>query len=284
MAVLLGVGVTDVSGVLGIGQTHMGPSKCTLAAGWIRPATLTAGRNIFGEGSLVWGVKIHTTTSELRIMSDATTDGAYTTSGLGLTVGQWQWVCIMCYIGTSSTMTVKCYTAIESGPMTEVTVVVTTAAVGSFGATAGTNPQNGNQGGGASQAFEGEIEQFVWMSGLRNIIILSSALGTPSTADLEQNVRALVVPLWAGDQESIMRGGIDFSATTTQNPWRIVCPFVDCNVATGSNSQNLGRIPHTQSTPPAGTHSFSGTGPPSWTQTRAPRPAQIRPGWAWMRR
>lgn len=172
----------------------------TFLAGWFKPTTLTAGRGLIGAGA-VFGAEIDTTTSELRLRTDNTTDGQWTTTGVGLVVNQWQFIAILntctdtgpaaawrVWSGTSETAPLDC-------PVTQAV-----APVGAFaGSTAVTV---GNKAAGGVLAFQGQVgTNLVVRCGTVGAISAMpiAAHGAISTDDATLVLNRFVLPIWKGN-------------------------------------------------------------------------------------
>lgn len=186
---------------------HGGPatsgagSHCLYHAMWVYPTTLTAGRVLWGNGA-TWRIEIAPTTSELRIVSDNTTDGVRETSGLSLTVNQWRFLAFLTNTNnTGPVLDTRVWAGTpEIGP-TLISTTQITAPVGNF---TGANAHTwGNQSSTATVAFQGDIGEVWWgytqqTAGTQNPFDVM-AYGT-ITAELEENVfRRWVMPRWRGD-------------------------------------------------------------------------------------
>jgi hypothetical protein len=142
-----------------LATTAMGDTRNLYISGWWKPTTLTAGRALFGVAT-VPRVEINSTTSELRIWADcATTDGQWTTSGVGLTVDLWTFIAFV-HSWTSSapaTASMRLWRGTIDEPPVEVTISQATAPSG--GPTGGSTLAIGNATSATSIAFQGEIAE-----------------------------------------------------------------------------------------------------------------------------
>lgn len=169
---------------------------------WVYPTTLTATRTIFSFGAN-WRIRIDTTTSELRLVSDNTTDGEWTTTGVNLATNSWTFLAV---IANPSNTGPVCDWRVWAGtletPPAEVTVTNAVAPVGNFGGSTAVCIGNADMGG--TVAFQGSIESFVFgnFSGFLNATtgafpIAASGTITQAEADLIRD--QYVTPIWRGN-------------------------------------------------------------------------------------
>lgn len=146
-------GATSHDITFAAGATMGGTGNATFVYGWWLPTTLTAGRGLWSAGNTT-GAEIDTTTSELRLRTDNSTDGQWTTSGVGLAVDQWQFLAFL--LTTDNTN--GAYWAVWSGTLetlpVEATVSVAVARIGNFSGSS--SFYIGNKGTG-TVAFQGDI-------------------------------------------------------------------------------------------------------------------------------
>jgi hypothetical protein len=211
-----------------------------LVAGWWYPSTLTAGRGYWSAGDIC-SARVDTTTSEIRLVFDgATTDGEYTTSGLGMVTDLWQFLAFFGAMESSGNLaglrvwraTVNDYPAI----LTPSEVV---APAGNWASSAALTL--GNIGTG-SAAFQGNIG---WghFAQVRNIGIngpFSTASSGVVTDDVARNVETRwVAPLWQG------RPIAEFRPPTATTQWHFAHLALDGNPALASLiSQDMAQPAH----------------------------------------
>lgn len=189
---------TTCSFIIGVGAN----SRIAIIAGWWRPTTLTATRGLWSAGNTV-GAEIDTTTSELRLRTDNTTDGQWTTTGVGLAVGTPKFLAfaLNCY-NTGPAAAWRVWAGDVQTPPAEVTVTQATAPVGNF--TGSTSVYFGNKGTSTTLAFQGAIEE-CWTTAF----ITTDWTMTPLTDGVINQVDAdliysrMVLPMWAGTYETI---------------------------------------------------------------------------------
>lgn len=177
-----------------------GNSTLCLAAGWFYPTTLTATRGLFSYGN-VCGVAIDTTTSELRLKTDNTTDGQWTTSGVGLVVNQWSFIAFMLTCSnTGPTAAWRVWSGTVETPPVEITVTQVVAPAGNF--TGGTAFTVGNIGTG-TLAFQGDIGPVITchppVNNTTTGFLQNAAAGAITQGEADDAYRKVVLPFWNGE-------------------------------------------------------------------------------------
>lgn len=168
-----------------------------LTVGWWYPTTLTATRGYFSAGN-VYGMEVDTTTSELRLRTDNTTDGQWATAGAGITINNWWYIAhIASTTNTGPAAAHRVWVGSASDPPAEVTVSVSVAPSGNF--TSSAIRYAGNKGTG-TLAFQGDVG---WMSqvssnGAAPQMFGIAAAGTISNAEADLIKAQWVIPLWLG--------------------------------------------------------------------------------------
>lgn len=193
-------GAATTDNVNTTGASSMATGSTILVTGWWLPTTLTAGRGLWSVGATA-GCKIHTTTSELQLITDNTTDGLTTTSGLGLTVNTWTFLAFLgSFNDTGPASAWRVWKGDQNTAPVEISTVVTTAPVGNF--VGSTLWFVGNLGNG-SVAFQGDIAGYTYMHGTGTgptaSILAPTTQGAISQVDADLVLRDLVQPLWLGD-------------------------------------------------------------------------------------
>ena len=171
----------------------------TLVCMWVYPTTLTAGRGLWSFGT-VFGAEIGTTTSEVTLRTDNTTDSVWNTSGLGLVTNKWQFLAFLNSCNNTGPATSwRVWIGDNETSPVEVTATQATAPVGSFVGT--TALCIGNKGTAGVVAFQGTIGSFTCMiqgtTGINYSIPLTTAGTIPQEA-ANQVLERLVRPLWQG--------------------------------------------------------------------------------------
>jgi hypothetical protein len=190
-----------LNAVLAFGAT----ARACLITAWYYPTTLTAGRKLFGAGA-TWGAEVDTTTDELRLRTDNTTDGQWTTTGVDMAVNEWKFIAIMnstLNTGPAGAWRVWVGTA-ESAPV-EATVTVATSPVGNF--TGSTTLSIGNSGA-ATVAWQGDIESMYAVTtsqtaGVTTNPFSVAAYGAITNAEAQLALERYVRPLWLGDRPTL---------------------------------------------------------------------------------
>lgn len=171
------------------------------AMGWFYPTTLTATRGLFSWGATC-GVEIDTTTSELRLRTDNTTDGQWTTTGVALALNTWSFIAfaLTCW-NTGPSYGWRLWSGTADTAPVERTVTLATAPVGNF--TGSTAFCVGNKGSAGTLAFQGDIGPvLVGTCGVNNATtngIPNATGGAISQAEADFILSRLVLPFWAGE-------------------------------------------------------------------------------------
>lgn len=205
-----------------------GNSGTLLVAGWWRPTTLTAGRTYWSAGNVL-RCEVDATTSELRLVTDNTTDGQWTTSGAGVVVNKW---CFLAFFGsfnnTGPAAAWRVWVGDEHTLSAAITPTQAVAPAGNF--TSSGNIYAGNAGTG-SVAFQGQIG-WMFAGSAANVSVIGpwgvAASGVIDAADELRAYKTWVQPLWKGRlNRAALRNGSpnqDFSA--------IVMDFSDAGFST----------------------------------------------------
>jgi hypothetical protein len=204
----------------------------SLMMGWIKPTTLTAGRGIVGAGT-IFGAEIGATTSELLLRTDNTTDGQWTTTGVGLAVNQWQFLALFNTCNnTGPAAAWRVWSGTSEAAPVACTVTQTVAPVGNF--TGSTAVTLGNKGAAGVLAFQGQIGAWIFhrnaTSGNGASMPLSIG-GAVTAAEEEFLFHRYVMPVWRGEwipfclrnwatdnaQASVMYAPLDFALPIEQD-------------------------------------------------------------------
>lgn len=168
-----------------------------LVAGWWKPTTLTATRGLWSAGN-IFGAEIDTTTSELRLRTNQTTDGQWTTTGVGLTVDEWKFLAIAnsCNNTGPSAAWVVWSGTNETIPQ-QVTVTQATAPAGNF--TGSTAIFLGNKGTD-SLAFQGLIGPAIFVRNNTDRLgaVPTETAGAFTQEEIDLMYNRIVLPVWAG--------------------------------------------------------------------------------------
>lgn len=204
--------------------SNLTDNRQELVCGWYYPTTLTAGRKYWGASATI-GAEIDTTTSEIRMRSDNTTDGQWLTSGAAITTNKWWFIA---WLAATENTTVagdwRVFIGDNETPPTEVTVTNPTVRSGNY--TGNVNTTIGNAGSTGSLAFQGDIESYSMVianssSGPCALSIATSGVITNGEADnIRQNI---LTPLWLGRPFSWR-----LMTAIINTPWQIVhAPLLD---------------------------------------------------------
>jgi hypothetical protein len=167
-------------------------------AGWWKPTTLTATRGLWSAGN-IFGAEIDTTTSELRLRTDNTTDGQWTTTGVGLTVDQWKFLAFAnSCSNTGPTASWVVWSGTNEVAPQRVTVTQATAPNGNF--TGSANTYLGNKGTG-TLAFQGQLGPAVFGRNPSSIFgyVPTTTAGTIAQEGIDYVYANLVLPIWLGN-------------------------------------------------------------------------------------
>lgn len=178
-----------------------GNNTVSLFMGWFYPTTLTATRGLF-SWSTVFGAEIDTTTSELRLRTDNTTDGQWTTTGVGLTLNEWKFIAVAATCSnTGPTAQWLVFSGTDVTAPSAVTVTQATAPAGNF---VGSSSFTVGNRGVATQAFQGDIGPYLVVSQTTisgtTVPLPTQNAGsfTQSESDIIKN--AIILPFWMGNQ------------------------------------------------------------------------------------
>lgn len=174
-------------------------NNAALVCGWFYPTTLTAGRTLWSFGN-VTSVQIHSTTSELQLNIDHTTDSTFTTTGVGLATNTWTFVaCLGTSNNTGPADAWRVWSGTITTPPVECTVTAGTSPSGN--ATASTAFTIGNKGTG-TVAFQGDIAEIGYITAPQNAAsnffqLAASGAITQAEADFVRD--RFVIPAWRGE-------------------------------------------------------------------------------------
>jgi hypothetical protein len=184
------------------GPTIGATATALFVAGWWRPTTLTATRALWGFGATL-GAEIDTTTDELRLRTDTTTDGQQTTTGVDLVVDEWKFLAFFAsFLNSGSASVWKVWAGDITNPPTAKTVAVAVASSGNF--TGSTTFFVGNKSG-ATIAFQGDIANIECsVTGASAVVGVTThpfgiaAYGALTAAEEQHILETFVWPAWQG--------------------------------------------------------------------------------------
>jgi hypothetical protein len=193
-------------------------STAGLVCGWWYPTTLTATRGLWSLGN-TFGAEIDATTDELRLRTDNTTDGQWTTAGVDLAVNNWKFIAFLgTFNNTGPAAAWRVWAgSVDSAPI-ECTVTSAVAPVGNF--VVNGNFYMGNKGTGAL-AFQGAIGDVSIHStsaagGVTAHPFSLATLGAITNAEALFVYERFVLPIWAGNgfrQSGALRRNGAFNAS-----------------------------------------------------------------------
>jgi|NOAtaT_7_FD_contig_21_5801800_length_1031_multi_3_in_0_out_0_1 hypothetical protein len=186
-------------------------------AGWYYPTTLTAGKALWSVGAVNRAV-IASTTSEINLFLDRTTDTQYTTSGLALAVNRWHFIAFLLNsFNTGPVTTWRVWGSVGTAIPEPVTVNQTVA--GSGNATGNTIVTVGNIGAAGTSAFEGDIGRFDYFVGTLANAFLPNTTGLISAAEEKMVFEQVVVPIWSGQFPTFLGSGTQSNNAITHVIW-----------------------------------------------------------------
>lgn len=176
-----------------------GNLSTSLICGWWYPTTLTATRGLWSTGN-VFGAEIDATTDELRLRTDNTTDGQWTTTGVDLAVNNWKFIAF--FNTCSNTGPAAAWRvwagSIDSAPV-ECTVTNAVSPVGNF--VSNSSFYLGNKGTG-TLAFQGDIGDCGYLltttAGASVNPFSIAAVGAVTNTEAQFIYERFVLPFWMG--------------------------------------------------------------------------------------
>lgn len=257
MAYTFGAGTGDDINITAVGSMG-GDNGSVFVAGWWYPTTLTATRGYWSAGN-TFGAEVDTTTSEIRLRTDNTTDGQWVTSGAGITVDKWWFIAFLAALeNTTVAGDWRVWVGDAETPPQIITPTVAVSRSGNYvGSTAWTI---GNKGTG-TLAFQGDIG-WVTMALSSNVGVLNwshiATSGVIAATEAEMVERRLVTPLWAGRGPDVH----EWSPAAMSNQIGVVHFPLD--------QQGAPAMQMSGSTSPANPVSLTINGA-TWTENRPPR-------------
>lgn len=168
---------------------------------WCNPTALTSGRALIGFGNNLSRIALSAASGEIDLSLDApTTDGLWTSAGLGLSTGAWRFIAVAWSCVSGPTIDARMWAGDGVTPPAAVTFSQATAPVGALSTQSSATLGNGS--GSAAIAFVGDLEQ-------ADLFSTSAAAGATHpfgqaaygafSAEAEALVLArYVLPLWEG--------------------------------------------------------------------------------------
>ena len=208
----------------------------SLVYGWWRPTTLTATRGLWSNGNII-GAEIDATTDELRLRTDNTTDGQWTTAGVDLAVGEWKFIaCVRSSLSGTPSAAWRVWAGDITTAPVEATVTNAIAPVGNF--VGGASFFLGNKGT-ASLAFQGEISNAGEIgssdtAGITTHPFGIAAYGAITNAEAAWIYEQFVLPAWSGDYSFA-----HINRTSSVEHWHLSCDPLFAAVGEVRNSATV---------------------------------------------
>ena len=186
----------DITASVGLSMCDDG--RVALVCGWWYPTTLTATRGYWSVGA-TFGAEVDTTTSDIRMRTDNTTDGQWLASPCLITVNKWWFIAWL--VATENTTVPgawRVWVGDAERPPTEVPVTNPTVRVGNY--TPASAFFIGNKGT-ATLAFQGDVG---WVSCLNlngpaiNNAFTVATSGVIADDQAENTLKRWVLDLWMG--------------------------------------------------------------------------------------
>lgn len=190
-------GVVGSRATFTVSPTMGASGSAGVFTGWFRPTTLTATRRYFSAGS-IFGAEVASTTSEITLRTDNTTDGQWTTSGAGITTNKWYFIAIMWSTNnTGPAAAWRVWIGTEDTPPVEVTVTQNTAPVGNF---TGSGTLTFGNTGANNVSYQGDLaEQSLLTITTLGWLGLTSTAGTITQGEADRVLTNYVQHMWRGD-------------------------------------------------------------------------------------
>jgi hypothetical protein len=137
-----------------IGLSTGASATAVFVHGWWLPSVLTATRGLWSIGAIT-GAEVNSTTDELRLRTNNTTDGQWTTTGVDCVVDEWKFIAFfLSCLNTGSADAWRVWAGDVNTPPAAITLTEAVASSGNF--TGDTNFTIGNKSTG-SLAYDGRI-------------------------------------------------------------------------------------------------------------------------------
>jgi hypothetical protein len=167
--------------------------------GWWYPTTLTSGRGYWSAGNTI-GSEVDSTTSELRVRTDNSTDGQWITTGAGIVVDKWHFIAwLNCTENTGTLTEWRVWVGTQDSEPVQITPTVSTAPSGNFNSAS--TRYLGNKGTSSTLAFLGDIGWGFWLvvdsQGMPNALN-SATVGVIGPGEDDFVRERLVFPIWRG--------------------------------------------------------------------------------------
>lgn len=200
-----------------------GDNSCHLICGWWKPEVLTATRKYWGFGQ-TYGAEVDSTTSEIRMRTDNTTDGQWLTSGAGITAGNWHFIA---WLSVTENTTVagqwRVWVGTVDQPPLPITVTNPTSRSGNYtGSTTFTIANESLASNGLDCTFGYAISLVTTAVGMNQWSTIATS-GALNTAEEENIYKRWVLPIW--NDEFFLNA---FKPNTLSGSFSLV--YINCEV------------------------------------------------------
>lgn len=200
-----------------VATTWGASGQAGLIAGWYYPTALTTGLALWSSGTVNRAV-IASTTTEIDIFLDRTTDAQRTTSGLGLAVDTWQFIAILgAFNNTGAVTNYVVWRGFGTEVPSKVTVNTTVAGTGNVNVNA--TITIGNIGTAGTSSFQGDISRFDFVYGTAQTALLTVSDGTIPASDEVLIFNELVIPIWRGEYPGFYKSGGARNSNVSHIAW-----------------------------------------------------------------
>lgn len=170
-----------------------------LVTGWFYPTTLTATRKLWSANTTgIFGAEVDTTTSQIRLRSDNTTDGQWTCNP-AIVIDEWRFLAFLFSgLDTGPAGAWRVWSGTVDTPPVEHSVTVAVAPVGNFVGSTGFYVGNGGTG---TLAYQGSIAQVSLIATSSTAALARLGIATAGTitqAEANRILTYIVTPLWEG--------------------------------------------------------------------------------------
>lgn len=234
-------------------STFASNAFCSFVSGWFYPTTLTSGRFYCSAGNVI-GISVDSTTDQLRIFTDNTTDAQYTCDP-NITINKWWHIsALFSCANATPTGAVKVWVGDTENAPTEVAVTQAVAPVGNFTGAGGRTV--GNRGTG-TVAFQGDIGCITYVTANTAASLVgpfhASVSGSLSQSEADLCLQKWVIPLWLGRPRVYTHGVISGAYSVVHIPMNIggvAYQFTDDATASSILTLTTNGATYTNNAPP----------------------------------
>lgn len=172
---------------------------------WFKLNAFTSGRALWGYApSSAGGVKLEGS-SEIKITTDATTDAVWTSTGAGISTGQWHCLCVLLHSVSSVKFDAAAWISGGYNAPQRLSLTNTVAGASSLASAANSHILLGNTGSGSLLGVDAQFGRAAYFSTLRgsNWPIFSETNGTIDGFTIDSAYRHFVEPLWRGGRHNM---------------------------------------------------------------------------------